>query len=124
MRGHGETVLVVDDELPVLLAVQHCLQGHGYRVLTAKDGREALATFVAEQRDIRLVVTDLMMPVMDGATLARQIHQYSSAVPIVASSGLEVARRDLPDIAEFLSKPYDAATLLAAAARLIHQPST
>src|SRR5207247_177042 len=72
-RGHGETVLVVDDEESVLEVVQQTLENFGYNVVTARNGQQALATYLANQAGIGIVLTDLMMPVMDGAATIRAL---------------------------------------------------
>jgi len=124
LRGRGETILVVDDEAPILMATQRCLEGNGYHVLTAKDGQEAMAVFAAHQRDIRVVVTDVMMPVMDGWKLARALRQLDGEVRIIAVSGLDptakLAEREVGFIAESLTKPLERGTLLAAVHRQLN----
>jgi PAS domain S-box-containing protein len=86
--GHGELILVVDDEEPIRAATRMTLEHNGYRVLTASEGAEALATFVENREDVRLVLTDLMMPVMGGVTLINAIHVLEPAVKVIATSGL------------------------------------
>lgn len=121
MEGGGETVLVVDDEATIVTAVRICLEGAGYHVLTAKDGREALEVFGAHQPPAGIVVTDVMMPVMDGLKLARALRQLNPTVRVIASSGLDLAERSgeiaAGFITEFLNKPYQPRTLLAAVCR-------
>ena len=123
MRGNGETILVVDDEPYIVATVSHCLVEYGYRVLTAKDGKQAMAEFLAHQPSIRVVVTDVMMPAMDGLKLARALRQLDPRVRVIASSGLDQAEKsaELTDgtIAEFLAKPYEWAELLAAVHRQV-----
>ena len=65
-RGNGETVLVVDDEASILTITSQTLQAFGYRVLTATDGADAVATYAQHRDEIAVVLTDMMMPVMDG----------------------------------------------------------
>ncbi len=119
--GGGEMILVVDDEAAIVAAVRLCLEGRGYRVLTAKDGREALELYAAHRAEVRVVLTDVMMPVMDGLKLARALRQLDAHVRVIASSGLDPAA--IPAevaagfITEFLSKPYDQRLLLAAIQR-------
>jgi len=119
--GGGETILVVDDEAAIVAAVRICLERRGYRVLTAKDGQEAIEMFSAHRADVRLVLTDVMMPVMDGLKLARALRQLDANVRVMASSGLDPAA--IPEelaagfITEFLNKPYDQRLLLAAIQR-------
>jgi CheY-like chemotaxis protein len=126
--GRNETILVVDDEPSILITVRHSLEGAGYRVLTAADGREALGLFQEHAGLIRLVVTDVMMPVMDGLKLARALRQCDGGIRVIACSGLD---RDLKSteleegiIVDFLSKPYERAALLAAVRRqLVAEPA-
>jgi CheY-like chemotaxis protein len=119
--GGGELILVVDDEAAIVASVRLCLEGKGYRVLVARNGQEALNVFVAHQPQVAVVVTDVMMPVMDGLKLARALRGLDARVRVIASSGLDVADRageaEAGDIAEFLSKPYQSRTLLAAIRR-------
>ena len=125
MTGQGETILLVDDEETILTAVQRVLEENGYRVVTARNGKEALVTFVAHQQEVKLVVTDLMMPEMDGLNLARALRRLDQDVPIIGSSGLDPAAQtaevEAGNIAEFLHKPYEQATLLATIRR--HLPA-
>ena len=112
---------MVDDEASIVTAVRLCLEGRGYRVLTAKDGREAVELFVAHRHEVGIVVTDVMMPVMDGLALARTLRRLDANVCVIASSGLDPAtiNEELAAgyIAEFLNKPYEQCMLLTAIRR-------
>jgi PAS domain S-box-containing protein len=114
-RGSGEVVLVVDDEQPLLRMTSLVLESFGYRVLLAESGAEALTKFVAHRGDIKLVITDMTMPVMDGATVIRKIREIDPEARIIAASGLgahEAAR--VPGVMRFLPKPLTADTLMKA----------
>jgi len=115
-RGHGETVLVVDDEASVLQVVQKTLENFGYHVLTACDGEKALATYVGNQATIAIVLTDLMMPVMDGVATIHALKHINPRVKIIAGSGLgsHPKRDSLLDLGvkHSVSKPYTAETIL------------
>jgi len=113
--GQGELILVVDDEENVRRVTTRILERHGYRVITANDGAEAFSRFQEHRTTIRLVLTDLLMPIMDGATLVRAIHRLDPATRVIAVSGhvpndepLEVGT----DVVALLSKPYERAALL------------
>jgi len=126
-RGHGQLVLVVDDEEIIRETTRQLLEGYGYEVLTATDGKEALDIFKKYQNDIRLVLTDLMMPVMDGAELVRLLRAISKKLPVVVSSGLlendkRSALRAL-GVVEILAKPYGAQELLEMARRRLPDTS-
>ncbi len=115
-RGHGETVLVVDDEESVLEVVQQTLENYGYNVLTARNGEQALAAYLGNQAGIGVVLTDLMMPVMDGAATIRGLRHINPQVKVIAASGLGSdpngnSLRDL-GVKYFVSKPYTAKTIL------------
>jgi PAS domain S-box-containing protein len=86
-RGRGELVLVVDDEPAVCLTTCRALERYGYVALPAHDGTEALAQFNSRRREVRVVVTDYMMPLMDGVALSRALRALSPSTPIVVSSG-------------------------------------
>ncbi|MEO8036749.1 MAG: PAS domain S-box protein, partial [Acidobacteriota bacterium] len=68
-RGNGETILVVDDEAAIVSMSKQTLEAFGYIALTAANGEEAMATYLRERGRIALVLTDMMMPGIDGATL-------------------------------------------------------
>jgi PAS domain S-box-containing protein len=115
-KGDGEWVLVVEDE-PSIRQVTRCtLERNGYRVLAAGDGTEALALFAQKRADISVVVTDMIMPFMDGAATIRAIRRLSSHIPIIAVSGALEKDQDNKAInanaQAFLSKPYTALQLL------------
>ncbi len=115
-RGHGETVLVVDDEVSVCEVVKKTLEKFGYHVLIAPDGEQALATYIGNQTAIAVVLTDLMMPVMDGVAAIRALQRINPNVKIIAGSGLDAeAKRDSLaslGIKHIISKPYTARTVL------------
>ncbi len=109
-------VLIVDDEASVLTITSQTLQAFGYRVLTATDGAEAVAIYARHQNDIAVVLTDMMMPVMDGPATIRALARINPAVKIIAASGLnangDVTKVSEANIKHFLAKPYTAGTLL------------
>lgn len=86
-RGNGELILVVDDETSVREIARNVLESHGYRVLTAENGLDGLNKFNQNLFDIRLVVTDLMMPVLDGAAFIHRIQTIKNNVPVIGMTG-------------------------------------
>jgi CheY-like chemotaxis protein len=78
IQGKGELILVVDDEPNILGATKMTLEKHHYNVLSANDGAEALAIFAQRMKEIRLVLTDLSMPYMDGTSLARALKKMKT----------------------------------------------
>ncbi|MDB6075090.1 MAG: sensory box protein [Verrucomicrobiaceae bacterium] len=117
-RGNGELVLVVDDEASVRQITQQTLLAFGYRVLLASDGVEATALYAVQRADVSVVLTDMMMPLMDGPTTIQVLMRMNPQVRIIAASGLNangmVAKAASAGVMHFLPKPYTAETMLQA----------
>ncbi len=126
-RGQGELILVVDDESTIGTSTRMLLEDHGYRVLLATDGREALARFLENQDSIRLVLTDLMMPVMGGVALARSLKGLRPDLPVIATTGLEHEPKQAELVAigvtEVVAKPCQPVELLAVIRRNLDRAS-
>jgi CheY-like chemotaxis protein len=115
LRGQGELILLVEDEEQVRTITRKTLETYGYQVVTASDGADAVAVFAMRRHEIALVVTDLMMPVMDGQSMIDVMVRMMPTVRIIAVSGLQDNARRLPAaVRQFLAKPFNAATLLEA----------
>ncbi len=116
VRGGSETVLVVEDESPVLWTTRKILENYGYHVFEAASGVEALAIWHQRQKEIVLLLTDIVMPVgVSGQELAEQFLTQKPALKVIYTSGYsaEAAATNLelvPGI-NFLQKPYDAEAL-------------
>ena len=121
----GPTVLLVDDEREALAALEEVLVGLGYRVTTAANGAEAFSKATAARPDI--VVTDLLMPVVDGIGLAKSLRSdpLTMHTRIVLCSGVEEGRvRVLFDRYDaFLRKPYAFEELLQAIGSCVGVPA-
>lgn len=125
-RGRGELVLLVDDEAAVRSITQQALEANGYRVMAARDGAEAVAMYIPRQGDIAVVLTDVMMPVMDGLATVQALRRINPTVRIVAASGLNAGGSE-PSLSEagvrkFLPKPYTAETLLRTLREALDEP--
>ncbi len=124
-RGHGELVLVVDDEASVRLIMAQTLQTFGYRTVTANDGVEAIAIYQQRAAEIAVVLVDMMMPVMDGAATIRRLAEINPQLKVIAASGLEtsdvLARTGESSARAFLPKPYTAGTLLKALHKILSE---
>jgi len=108
-------VLLVEDDPHCRRALQRLLRQHGYAVHLAGDGREALLALVRHEVD--LVLTDLVMPRMDGAELLLRLADERPGLPVVAMTGASSAVQRLASAAEFgacgvLTKPFEATDLL------------
>jgi PAS domain S-box-containing protein len=123
-EGHGELILIVDDEPLILLTTKATLETSGYRVLTANGGQAGLDTFRAQHGEIAAVLLDMMMPGMDGPTAMRAIKAIDPAVKIIAASGLRLAERPAEALAAgaitFLKKPFSDSELLKTLAENLH----
>lgn len=115
-RGKGESILVIDDEKAILTITGQTLQTYGYKVLTATNGAAGTAVYAQNVNDISVVLTDMMMPVLDGPSTIRALRQLNPDVKIIAMSGLSTnsSVTSNPDlgVTHFLAKPYTAGKLL------------
>jgi two-component system, cell cycle sensor histidine kinase and response regulator CckA len=115
-QGHGELILVVDDEASIREITQLTLETYGYRVLTASNGIEALAAYAQHQDEISVVLLDMMMPCMDGPSTIFHLQKFNPSVKVIATSGLAfnimVAEAANLGVKTFLSKPYTKEELL------------
>ncbi len=114
--GHGELILVVDDELPMRRMTQQVLEMFGYRVVLACDGEEAVAIYTQRGAKIAGVITDMTMPVIDGPEAIRLLRGLNPKLPIIGASGLAsttyAARLAALGVKHILPKPYTPAELL------------
>lgn len=121
--GHAEMILVVDDEPAIRRAVRRILEGRNYRVLTAADGVEASAVYGAHAAEVRLVITDIMMPAMSGLELIHRLRATAPQLPIIAMTGLhdqdcgeELVALNLSGI---IAKPFPTQEILAGVQRAL-----
>jgi PAS domain S-box-containing protein len=121
--GNGELVLVVDDEDSIREITRGTLETFGYTVLTASDGTEALAVYADKKNEIAVVLTDMVMPFMDGPATIRALQRMNPNVKIIAASGLGTGHRAgeglLEGVSVFLNKPYTAEKLLKTLAEVL-----
>lgn len=107
-------VLLVEDDVIVQGLLTRALEHRGYEVLRASDGAEALEIFRANPEDVSGIVTDVVMPRMDGLQLAEAVQSLKPGIPIVFISGYADVEK-LPEIlpaGRFLPKPLDLLSLL------------
>ena len=119
----SERILVVEDELPMRTALQDCLAGEGYRVLTAADGEAGLQRALKEKPD--LVVLDVMMPRMDGFAVCAELRRLGQDIPVLmltAKGFVQDRVRGLDAGADdYLMKPFSADELLARVRALLRR---
>ena len=115
MENMNIKILVVDDESRMRKLVKDFLAREGYTVLEAGDGMEAMDVFY-EEKDIALVILDVMMPKMDGWQVCREIRE-SSKVPIIMLTARSEERDELQGfelgVDEYISKPFSPKILVA-----------
>ena len=121
-EGKGETVLVVEDEERVKESSRRILESLGYRVLTAKDGLEALEIYRSAER-VDLLLTDMVMPEMGGKELIRELRKVHPHLKAVAMTGYALAE-DLRELKEegnleVVYKPLDMNTLAGVVRRAL-----
>jgi PAS domain S-box-containing protein len=125
-RGRNELVLVVDDEVSIRDITRQTLETYGYRVITASDGAEAVALYAQQAQDVALVMTDMMMPFMDGTATIQVLMRINPDVRIIAASGLTVAENVAKALEagarDFLPKPFTAGTLRKMIREVIDRP--
>jgi two-component system cell cycle sensor histidine kinase/response regulator CckA len=124
--AQGPTILAVDDESTVLALARDVLEMHGYTVLTARNGEEAVRLFREHQTTVGLVLLDLTMPVMGGVECFRRMKELDPGVRVVISSGFssestaaEVLREGALD---YLQKPYDIEHLARVVRKALARP--
>ena len=113
---------MVDDEPRIRDAVRRALIKQGYQIILAADGVEAVALFTKQQEKIKLILTDIMMPHMDGIEMIRQVRKLDPHVKVIAASGLISASDSHHRFQElaalgvkiFLDKPFPIEQLLKA----------
>jgi PAS domain S-box-containing protein len=120
--GNDELILVIDDEASIREISKETLEAHGYKVMTASDGAEGVAVFAENKKNIDIVITDIMMPVMDGTAAIIALKRINPDVKIIAASGLTTQRQlttpSSSNVLAFLPKPYTAEKMLKTLAQV------
>lgn len=125
-RGHGELILLVDDDDAVRTTIADILNAQGYRVLACEDGVVALVNYHSRAQEINLVITDVDMPNLNGAILAGTLRQLRPELGIIGISGAASSQssrlEELKAIAHaFISKPFAADELLRTVHRVLER---
>jgi CheY-like chemotaxis protein len=120
-----KTILVVDDAEPIRKMVCSMLRGSGYGVKEAADGAEALGLIERECESVHLVLTDVIMPEMSGADLARHLARICPRLPIIFMSGYSedpLVRGVERTGSVFLPKPFTASALVEKVRQTLDRP--
>ena len=123
--GHGQLILVVDDEEAIQQIARATLENYGYRVIGAYNGVEALSVYKQHSNEIKVVVLDSMMPFMDGSAAPVALREIAPAIKVIGVSGLNVddnVSAGPGGVEAFLTKPYTAQELLTKLDLVLHAP--
>jgi len=111
MNGHGETILLVDDEESLRSATSEVLKSMGYRVIEASNGDEALTAFKANRDQIDLIISDVIMPRMGGLELMTQVKKLDQTMPVMLITGYDrdhvMNKNLLREGCQLLNKPFN-----------------
>lgn len=112
---NGEWILVADDNEDARESIRVALEGRGYSVLEAPNGRDALRQLFEEGAPkVRLIISDIQMPEMSGLELVGVLrrHATSSEVPVIIVSGVLPIERTHPGVRAWIEKPFELNTLM------------
>jgi len=122
----GETILLAEDDALVREAARGILEGHGYRVIAVRNADEALEHFSIGRPRPDLVVTDLIMPGMDGRELERRLKALAPEVRVLFMSGYTDdffgQGREIEEGVEFIQKPFDRLAFLRRVRKILDRP--
>jgi CheY-like chemotaxis protein len=117
------TILVVDDEPMALKLVQSILEKRGFHVLASTSAKHAVELFLSQRESIELLISDIVMPGMDGPQLASRLVSLNPDLPVLFMSGFvtenEVADTSLISQFAFIRKPFRPATLVQAVQKML-----
>jgi len=127
IAGKVHTLLIVDDEERLRKAMERSFRQEGYQTWTAASGEEAL-TLLRGEKKVDLVITDLVMPGMDGMALVRAIRDFDPGMKVIVltayGSDESMAEAEALGVAYYLSKPFDLFHLKSRVKRLLKAPGT
>ncbi|MFA6543470.1 MAG: PAS domain S-box protein [Limisphaerales bacterium] len=127
-RGQGETVLYVDDEAPVRKVATAVLQRLNLEVLLATDGADALVQVAQNREKVRVIITDVNMPHMDGLALVHAMQRMAPEIPVIVSGGRVdealVEQFKSLGVVKVVDKPFTQEQLAAALSLALRRPNS
>lgn len=122
-----QTILIADDQMFIRRIISDYLENENYHVMEAKNGREALELFCANQQTIDLVILDIMMPELDGLEVCERIRDISS-VPVIMLTASDDDNNEIKGLRlgvdEYMKKPFDNKELVQIVNRLLGNSNT
>ena len=120
LRRGNKTIVVVEDEFLVRIAIADCLRDEGYRVIEVDTADDAMELMKGSPDAVSAVFSDVQLPgTRDGIALAQWITQELPDIPVVLTSGSNGAERSLEACVHFIPKPYSYQTVIARLDRLL-----
>lgn len=131
MPRQVETILIVDDEPEILEFARDSLEAAGYRVLEAGDGEAALQIAESHTEPIHLLLTDVVMPRLNGVELARRLTRLRSDTKVLYMSGFAVVGAEIEQLGgpglepgdPILPKPFSPEALTSKVREVLHRPN-
>ncbi len=108
----GRRILVIDDEVAVLKLIKEILERSGYEVVATADPLQGVETLERERHGIDLLITDMIMPKMDGGKVAKRAKEINPQIKVIAITGYRDEIEDVP-VDGFLRKPFETGKLLS-----------
>jgi PAS domain S-box-containing protein len=125
LRGRDELIFVIDDEKDIRSFISEVLQSHGYRVLLAANGDQAVRTYKKRNREIALVILDMVMPGMGGEEAFMKMKEINPRIRALLSTGYSqdgrVGEILNKGVKGFIQKPYDFNQLLAKLRKILDE---
>ena len=122
--GHGEKILIVDDEPGIREIARALLEKQGYEPIVAEDGPAALATFARHPHEFKIVFTDMAMPIIDGVTLIRAMRKINPHIKAILSTGSadvsKIGDIQALGVQALLAKPYTRDALFETLHKVLH----
>jgi DNA-binding NtrC family response regulator len=128
MPSHEQAILLVDDHTLVRQATSKILHRLGYRVYETDSGDKALQLFDQHRQEIAMLISDIVMPTMDGVTLSNRILELEPNLPVILVTGHDrdahLARMNQKEKIKLIGKPYDLDAFVTLIGQMLHENVT
>lgn len=123
-EGNRAKILLIDDEPAILAATRRTLEEFGYLTVLANSGSEAIEYFRQNHQKIDVVITDMMMPGLDGAQTIDELTKIDPAAKIIIASAHQTNENQKANLRYFLQKPFNAQEILTVLEKILNPPSS